>query len=71
MLQQNEFKDKQDQLGHEINSNILALTKEKQIIAHRHKQIEEYTERINEQLSNQYLLLNIKIRSNINLNSLF
>ncbi|XP_065666977.1 protein brambleberry isoform X5 [Hydra vulgaris] len=47
---QNEFKRKQDELGNEINSNIVALTKEKQIIAHRHQQIEEYTERINEQL---------------------
>ena len=48
--QQDELKSQQRLMGSAINQNMHHLLQEKRLIASRHRQVEEYTHMINEQL---------------------
>lgn len=50
LAKQDDFKEKQNLIDGAIHDNMNTLLKEKRVIAHRHKQVEEYTHMINYQL---------------------
>lgn len=54
---QNNLQKKQAQIDSALNDNINDILKEKRLISLRHKQVESYTQMINEQLSINIFIL--------------